>query len=87
MSSAGQVAQNDDIELLYGKRVLLVYPPVAEMCSSVAEVVPEITEGRRSRSPYLDYGLVGHRKKGALCAAGLHGVATNGNNLRVEGLT
>ena len=87
MSSAGQVAQNDDIELLYGKRVLLDYPPVAEMCSSVAEVVPEITEGRRSRSPYLGYGLVCHREKGALGAAGLHGVATNGNNLRVEGLT
>ena len=87
MSSAGQVAQIDDIELLYGKRVLLDYPPVAKMCSSVAEVVPEITEGRRSRPLYLDYGLVGHREKGVLCAAGSHGVATNGNNLRVEGLT
>ncbi len=47
----GQVAQNQDIALLYGKRVLLDYPPVAEMCSSVAEVVLERLEGRRSSSP------------------------------------
>ncbi len=47
----GQVAQNEDIALLYGKRVLLDYSPVAEMCSSVAEVVLEWIAGRRSRSP------------------------------------